>query len=81
MAASPAKAARPNNDNNKHKGRRLYQKNEVVFKLLNTDKVWAVFNVIQGYSSVVKINQTIRISSELDEKDYFNAKVNFVETT
>jgi Cu(I)/Ag(I) efflux system membrane fusion protein len=27
------------------------KKDEVVFKLLNTDKVWAVFNVIQGYSS------------------------------
>jgi Cu(I)/Ag(I) efflux system membrane fusion protein len=56
------------------------KKDEVVFKLLNTDKVWAAFNVIQGYSSVVKINQTIRIASELDEKDFFNAKVNFVET-
>ncbi|MGO4817490.1 efflux RND transporter periplasmic adaptor subunit [Flavobacterium sp. W22_SRS_FP1] len=56
------------------------KKNEVVFKLVNTDKVWGVFNVIQGYNSLVKVNQPIRISSELDEKDYFNAKVNFVET-
>lgn len=56
------------------------KKNEVVFKLVNTDKVWGVFNIIQGYNSLVKVNQPIRISSELDEKDYFNAKVNFVET-
>ena len=56
------------------------KKNEVVFKLVNTDKVWAIFNVIQGYNSLVKVNQPIRISSELDEKDYFNAKVNFIET-
>lgn len=56
------------------------KKNEVVFKLVNTDKVWGVFNVMQGYNSLVKVNQPIRISSELDEKDYFNAKVNFIET-
>jgi Cu(I)/Ag(I) efflux system membrane fusion protein len=56
------------------------KKNEVVFKLVNTDKVWGVFNIIQGYNSLVKVDQPIRISSELDEKDYFNAKVNFVET-
>ncbi|WP_040473742.1 efflux RND transporter periplasmic adaptor subunit [Flavobacterium frigoris] len=56
------------------------KKNEIVFKLVNTDKVWGVFNVIQGYNSLVKVNQSIRISSELDKKDYFNAKVNFIET-
>jgi Cu(I)/Ag(I) efflux system membrane fusion protein len=56
------------------------KKNEIVFKLLNTDKVWAVFNIIQGYNSLVKVNQPIRISSELDEKEYFNAKVSFIET-
>ncbi|MFT5715141.1 MAG: Cu(I)/Ag(I) efflux system membrane fusion protein, partial [Flavobacterium sp.] len=56
------------------------KKNEVVFKLMNTDRVWGVFNVMQGYNSLVKVNQPIRISSELDEKDYFNATVNFVET-
>lgn len=56
------------------------KKNEVVFKLVNTDRVWGVFNVMQGYNSQVKVNQPIRISSELDEKDYFKAKVNFVET-
>jgi Cu(I)/Ag(I) efflux system membrane fusion protein len=62
------------------KGGDYIKKNEVVFKLVNTDKVWGVFNVMQGYNSVVKVNQPIRISSELDEKDYFNAKVNFIET-
>jgi Cu(I)/Ag(I) efflux system membrane fusion protein len=55
-------------------------KNEVVFRLVNTDKVWGIFNVLQGYSSLIKKNQSIRISSELDEKDFFDAKVNFIET-
>jgi Cu(I)/Ag(I) efflux system membrane fusion protein len=56
------------------------KKNEVVFKLVNTDKVWGIFNVMQGQSSLIKINQTIRFSSELDESDFINAKVNFIET-
>ena len=56
------------------------KKNEVVFKLANTDKVWAVFNVMQGYASLVKVNQSIRIASELNENDFTDAKVNFVET-
>ncbi len=56
------------------------KKNEVVFKLVNTDRVWGVFNVIQGANSLIKVNQTIKISSELDEKDYFNGRVNFIET-
>jgi Cu(I)/Ag(I) efflux system membrane fusion protein len=41
---------------------------------VNTDKVWGVFNVM-GQSSLIKINQPIRFSSELDEND-INAKVN-----
>ena len=56
------------------------KQNEVVFKLVNTDKVWGVFNVMQGQSSLIKINQPIRFSSELDENDFINAKVNFIET-
>ncbi|MBE0391707.1 efflux RND transporter periplasmic adaptor subunit [Flavobacterium sp. PL002] len=55
-------------------------KGAVVFKLVNTDRVWAVFNVIQGYNSLVKINQSIQIESELDANEVVNAKVNFVET-
>ena len=56
------------------------KQNEVVFKLVNTDKVWGVFNVMQGQSSLIKINQPIRFSSELKENDFINAKVNFIET-
>ncbi|MBG6110453.1 Cu(I)/Ag(I) efflux system membrane fusion protein [Flavobacterium sp. CG_23.5] len=56
------------------------KKNQVVFKLVNTDKVWAIFNVLQGYNSLIKTNQSIRISSELDENDFIDAKVNFIET-
>lgn len=55
-------------------------KDETIFKLLNTDKVWGVFNVIQGNNSLIKINQAIKISSELDEAETFDAQINFVET-
>jgi len=56
------------------------KKNEIIFKLINTDKVWAVFNVLQGYNSLIKMNQPISISSELNEKETITAKVNFIET-
>lgn len=56
------------------------KKGEVVFKLMNTNKVWGIFNVLQGYNSLIKINQPIDITSELDEKDGINSKINFVET-
>ncbi len=56
------------------------KKNEVVFKLVNTDKVWGIFNVMQGQSTLIKVNQAIRFSSELDDNDFINAKVNFIET-
>ncbi|MFB0910519.1 MAG: efflux RND transporter periplasmic adaptor subunit [Flavobacterium sp.] len=56
------------------------KKDEVVFKLVNTDKVWGVFNVMQGQSTLIKMNQPIRFSSEFDQNDFINAKVNFVET-
>lgn len=56
------------------------KKGEVIFKLLNTDKVWGIFNVIQGYNSLIKANQSIRITSELDKNEFMVAKINFVET-
>ncbi|WP_395051454.1 efflux RND transporter periplasmic adaptor subunit [Flavobacterium sp.] len=56
------------------------KKSEVVFKLLNTNKVWGIFNVIQGYNSLIKVNQSIKIATELDEKETFDARINFVET-
>jgi len=56
------------------------KKGEVIFKLLNTDKVWGIFNVIQGYNSLVKANQSIKITTELDKSEFIDAKINFVET-
>ncbi|PZX93184.1 efflux RND transporter periplasmic adaptor subunit [Flavobacterium aquariorum] len=56
------------------------KKGEVIFKLMNTNRVWGVFNVLQGYNSLIKINQSIDITSELDEKNRIYAKINFVET-
>ena len=55
------------------------KKGEVVFKLANIDKVWGVFNVLQGYNSLIKINEPIDITSELDGKNKIYAKINFVE--
>ena len=56
------------------------KKSEVVFKLLNTNKVWGIFNVIQGYNSLIKTNQSISIATELDKNETFEARINFVET-
>jgi len=56
------------------------KKGETVFKLVNTDKIWGVFNVLQGYSGLLKVNQSITISTELDENNSINAKINFIET-
>ena len=56
------------------------KKSVVVFKLVNTNKVWGVFNVLQGYNSLIKINQSIKISSEFIENEPITAKVNFIET-
>ena len=56
------------------------KKGEVIFKLVNTEKVWGIFNVIQGYNSLIKTNQSIKITTELDKEDFIDAKINFVET-
>jgi Cu(I)/Ag(I) efflux system membrane fusion protein len=56
------------------------KKNQTVFKLLNTNKVWGIFNVSQGNNSLIKTNQSIRISTELDDNDFINARINFIET-
>jgi Cu(I)/Ag(I) efflux system membrane fusion protein len=55
-----------------------YIKKESCFKLVNTDKVWGVFNVMQGQSTLIKMNQPIWFSS--DQNDFINAKVDFIET-
>jgi Cu(I)/Ag(I) efflux system membrane fusion protein len=46
---------------------------------VNTDKVWGVFNVMQGQSTLIKM-KPIRFSSEFDQNDFINAKVDFIET-
>jgi membrane fusion protein, copper/silver efflux system len=56
------------------------KKSQTVFKLLNTNKVWGIFNVSQSYNSQIKTNQSIRISTELNEKDFIDARINFIET-
>jgi len=56
------------------------KKGDVVFKLLNTDKVWGIFNVSQGYNGLIKTNQSIKISTELDKNEFVNAQINFIET-
>ena len=56
------------------------KKGEVVFKLVNTDKVWGIFNVSQGYNSLIKTNQSIKIATELDKNEFMDAQINFIET-
>jgi Cu(I)/Ag(I) efflux system membrane fusion protein len=62
------------------KGGDYIKKGEIVFKLVNTDKVWGVFNVLQGYNNLIKANQSITITSELDKNKSINAQINFIET-
>ncbi|MGL2986387.1 efflux RND transporter periplasmic adaptor subunit [Flavobacterium sp. RSSA_27] len=56
------------------------KKGEIIFKLKNTDKVWGVFNVLQGYNNQITTRQSITIRSEMDEADSFDAQINFIET-
>lgn len=56
------------------------KKGEVVFKLVNTDKVWGVFNITQESSSFIEVNQAIKITSELNAEESIEAKINFIET-
>lgn len=56
------------------------KKNTSVFSLLNTEKIWAVFNVLQGQTSLIKLNQPIKITTELSSSEKINAKINFIET-
>lgn len=80
-AANPAMQSTSNNTKilNVKEGNYI-KKGEVIFKLVNTDKVWGIFNVSQSYNSLVKGNQSIKISTELDKEDFIDAKINFVET-
>ena len=56
------------------------KKGEVVFKLVNTAKVWGIFNITQESSSLIKVNQAIKITSELNGEQSIEAKINFIET-
>ena len=56
------------------------KKGEVVFKLLNTDSVWGIFNVMQENSSFIKIHQPILITSEMIGIEPFRAKIDHLET-
>ena len=80
-ASSPAMQSASNNTEilNVKEGNYI-KKGEVIFKLVNTDKVWGIFNVIQGYNSLIKTSQSIRITTELDKEEFIDAKINFVET-
>lgn len=56
------------------------QKNQAVFTLLNTQKVWGLFNVLQGFNGFIHKNMPIKIQAENNDIQAFMAKVNFVET-
>lgn len=54
-------------------------KGKVVFELINTTSVWAVFNVLQGYGNLIKMNQPISFTTEIDNQHPVKAKINFIE--
>jgi len=55
-------------------------KGVTVLKLLDNNKVWAVFNVSQEDQPHIKTGQPIRIYSELEKNDFIETKIDFVET-
>ena len=56
------------------------KKSQIVFRLAKTEKVWGIFNVLQGYNSLIKTNQSIAITTDLNENEIINAQINFIET-
>lgn len=54
-------------------------KNSVVFKLLDTNKVWAIFNVSSGEIGLVRRGLSINIVTEADNDDTIRKKIDFVE--
>ncbi|MDI1235100.1 MAG: efflux RND transporter periplasmic adaptor subunit [bacterium] len=56
------------------------QKGQIIFKLLDTKKVWGIFNVLQGYNQYIYLNQLISIITETAENNVIQAKINFIET-
>ena len=56
------------------------QKGQIIFKLLDTKKVWGIFNVLQSYNKLIYINQPISIITETAENNSLKAKINFIET-
>ena len=56
------------------------EKNTPIFSIANTTKVWGIFNILQGYTNLVKKNTTINITTEFSKQTHFRAKVNFIET-
>ena len=56
------------------------QKGQVIFRLLDTKKVWGIFNVLQGYNNLIYLNQPIKIITETAKKNVIESKINFIET-
>jgi Cu(I)/Ag(I) efflux system membrane fusion protein len=56
------------------------QKGQIVFKLLDTKKVWGIFNVLQSNNTFIYLNQPITIVTETANNNPLVAKVDFVET-
>ena len=56
------------------------KKGEVVFKLLSTDRVWGIFNVVQSNGSFIQVNQPIFVTTEMVDIKPFAAKINHIET-
>jgi Cu(I)/Ag(I) efflux system membrane fusion protein len=41
------------------------KKGEVIFRLLNRDKIWGIFNVVQSNGSFIQVNQPIFVTTEM----------------
>ena len=55
-------------------------KGETVFRLLSTNRVWAIFYLLDKDLATVKEGLDIGISSESNPKEFIKAKTGFIET-
>lgn len=55
------------------------KKDMPIFRVINTNKVWGVFSVLQGYSDLLKLGKAVFISSETNSAIIQTAKIDFIE--
>jgi membrane fusion protein, copper/silver efflux system len=53
-------------------------KEQEIFKIVNTDMVWGIFEIYAENIALIKLNQAVRVKAE-NSDEFINGKVNFIE--